>query len=87
MPAAKKRLSKIIDAVASIVGDDHSAKKLRKKKALKRFIEKLEHTKRRKEKEIASGDPNKKETKKLSEQVDELTKQIHKAEKVLDDLS
>ncbi len=87
MAATKKRLTKIIDAVAAIVGPDHSAKKLRKSKALKRFIEKLDETRRSKEKQIASGKLKKKEQAELSKQVEELAKQIQKAKKVLDDLS
>ena len=87
MPSNKKKLKEIIAAVSSIMGDGRKAKELKKAKALKRFISKLEDTLEKKEKLLASGKPTKKESARLSEQVEELSKQIKKARQVLDDLS
>ena len=80
----KKKLEKISDAVAGILGDSVKAKKLKKLKSLKRFIEQM----KMKRKEIMSDLSQKglsAESRKQKERhLETLDKQIKKANKVLD---
>ena len=85
--AKKKRLKKLVDAVSGILDGDHKAKKLRKARALGRFIEKLESKKGELEKEIASGGCKGKEAEEKNDQIRLLTKQIQKGRKILEDMS
>lgn len=87
MPTVKKkRLESFVDAVSAILGDQEKAKKLKKAKALKRFIAKLEDRQRDIEKEIAKGDLSGKSLKTRSRQAENLEKQIKKGRKILSDM-
>ena len=86
MARQKKRLAKMVEAVSSVLGSDHKAHKLRKTKALARFIEKLEIKKAEIEKEIDSKKVKGKEAEEKKDQVRLLTKQIRKGKKILADM-
>ena len=86
MAKQKKRLAKLVEAVSTILGSDQKARKLRKAKALARFIEKLEIKKAEIEKEIASEKVKGKEAEEKEDQVRLLTKQIRKGKKILADM-
>jgi hypothetical protein len=86
MAKQKKRLAKMVEAVSTIMGSDHKARKLRKAKALARFIEKLGIKKAEIENEIASEKVKGKEAEEKEDQVRLLTKQIKKGKKILADM-
>jgi predicted RNase H-like nuclease (RuvC/YqgF family) len=82
----KKRLQGLVDAVSAILGDDQEAKKLRKVKALERFIGKLENKERDLDKELSKDSLKEKVAREKSRQVETLGKQIKKARKILADM-
>ena len=86
MPPKKKRLRKLAEAISEILGDEQKAKKLKKAKALERFIAKLEDKHREMKREIQKGSPDGKAAKERARQADSLGKQIKKAKKILADM-
>ena len=83
MPPRKKRLKNLVESVSSILGDQQKAKKLRKAKALERFIGKLEDKHRELERELKKGPLSDKAAKDRARQAGSLGKQIKKARKIL----
>lgn len=86
MPAKKKRLKKLVDAVSSILGDTTKAKKLKKAEALEGFIGKLEKKHREMLAELSSGAVTGKAAKEESRRAESLGRQIKKAKKLLADM-
>lgn len=86
MPAKKKRLKNLVEAVAAILGDQQKAKKLKKAKALDRFIAKLDDKHRSMEKELKKDSPKTEAVSELARQAESLGKQIKKAKKILADM-
>lgn len=86
MPAKKKRLKNLVDAVSSILGDSEKAKKLKKADALESFIGKLEKKHREMVGELSSGAVTGKAAKEKSRQAQSLERQIKKARKILADM-
>ena len=86
MPPKKKRLKKLAEAISEILGDEQKAKKLKKAKALKRFIAKLEDKHREMEREIEKGSLDAGTAKERARQAESLGKQIKKAKKILADM-
>lgn len=82
MPSDKKRLTKIVDAVSQFFDYEIIAKNLRKKKALTKFITKLEKRRDELEDRMDNGEKNGKK-KKRRQQLHLLKKQIRKAKKLL----
>jgi L-lactate utilization protein LutB len=81
----KKRLSKIAEAVESILGDPIKAKKLKKRKALEAFIQKME-SKHREITDELERDELSDETRKLkTRHLGTLDEQLKKAKRLLDD--
>ena len=82
----KKKLSRIADAVEGILGNSVKAKKLKKVKALNRFIDKMES----KRAEISAElllDELAAESRELKQRhLETLDKQIKKANKILDQM-
>ena len=83
MGKKKKRLSALVEAVTEILGSSPKAKKLKKAKALGRFIDKLEGKLAEIENDISTGELSDEEREAKSHQVKGLTKQIKKAKKIL----
>ena len=83
MPKKKKRIRKLVEAVSAILGDQMKAKKLKKAKALQRFIAKLKDRHREMEKELSQGSLQGTAAKEKARQAADLAKQIGKAEKIL----
>lgn len=79
----KKRLQRIVDAVSAILGDEEEVKKLRKVKALERFIGKLEARERELAGKASAGARKGKEARQTSRHVGILQKQIKKASDLL----
>ena len=82
----KQKLTHLVDVVKALMGDDIDSKKLRKKKALKRFINKMveRRTALKKRGDNAKSGSDKQKT--CLKHVKILEKQIKKARKILDDL-
>ena len=87
MPGKKKRLKNLVEAVSAILGDQQKAKKLKKAKALKRFIAKLEDKHRSMERELEKDSPDTQVVDELARQAESLGKQIKKARKILADMT
>jgi hypothetical protein len=86
MAAKKKRIRDLVEAVSAILGDQKKAKKLKKAKALQRFIVKLKDKHREMEEELALNSFQGNAAKEKSRQAAVLAKQIGKAEKILADM-
>ncbi len=86
MAKKQKRLTKLVEAVSAILGDQERAKRLRKTKALDRFIGKLEAKHREMEKELSKGGLSGKDAKGRSRDLEGLGKQVKKAKKILADM-
>ena len=86
MAAKKKRIRRLVEAVSAILGDQTKAKKLKKVKALQRFIVKLKDKHQEMEKELAQDSFQGNAAKEKSRQAAALAKQIRKAEKILADM-
>ncbi len=80
----RKQLSKITNAVTGILGGEIKGKKLKKEKALKRFIKKMEARRKEIKKELDRGGLKKDREKILRNHLDTLDTQIKKARKILD---
>ena len=78
-----RRLEKLVDAVSQILGDDHKARKLKKAKALERFISKLEDRRAEIERELKRRRAKGKGTDEQAEKSKSLHKQIKRAKKIL----
>ncbi len=83
MSSKNRRLEKLVEAVATVLGDRQKAKKLRKAKALARFVAKLEDKHREMERELAKGSLDGKAGKEKAHQAQRLDKQITRAKKLL----
>ncbi len=83
MAGKNKRLKKLVEAVSAILGDQQKAKKLKKRKALERFILKLKDRHAEMEMELEQGSLEAAAAKERSRQAADLGKQIRKAEKIL----
>ena len=83
MPAKKKRLKKLVDAVSALLGDQQKAKKLRKSEALARFIAKLEAAHKEMEKELEKKSLKGSAAKEKARRAESLAKQIRKAKRLL----
>jgi len=83
----KKRLKRIVSAVKDILGDDVKSKKLKKARALKRFIEKMQDKRQVISKEVNKGKVKKGKEKELRRNIETLNKQIKKAKKVLEQIN
>ena len=79
----KKRLEKITDAVEGILGSSVKAKKLKKIKALQRFIEKMESKRGEISQELEQEGLAPKLRDEKARHLETLDKQIRKANKVL----
>ena len=79
----RKKLSKITNAVTGILGGEIKGKKLKKGKALKRFIKKMEARRQEIKDELDKGGLKKEREKLLRNHLETLDKQIKKARKVL----
>ena len=82
----QKELSKIAGAVQHILGDKVKKKKLKKDKALKRFIKKMEARRKDVKGELDKGGLKKEREKLLRAHLDTLDKQITKAKKILSEM-
>ena len=80
----RKKLSKITNAVTGILGDEVKGKKLKKGKALKRFIKKMEARREEIKKELDKGGLKKDREKLLRNHLETLDHQIKKARKIFD---
>ena len=80
----RQKLTKIANAVTGILGDEVKGKKLKKGKALKRFIKKMEARRKEIKDELEKGDLKKDREKLLRDHLETLDKQIKKAHKLLD---
>ncbi len=78
-----KELSKIAGAVEHILGDKVKKKKIKKDKALKRFIKKMENRRKEVKKELDKGGLKNEREKLLRDHLDTLDAQIKKASKIL----
>ena len=84
MDKKKRKLANLVDAVSAILGKDPpAAGKLKKAKALERFIGKLEDRRRDIAVEVDHARKKGREATKRSRQVEKLDKQIKKANKIL----
>lgn len=79
----KKRLKRIVSAVKDILGNEVKTKKLKKARALKRFIEKMQHRTKIIRKALDVGKLKKGREKELQRNLETLNKQIKKAKKIL----
>ena len=79
----RKKLSQISNAVTGILGGEIKGKKLKKEKALKRFIKKMEARRKEIKKELDKGGLKNGREKLLRDHLDTLDKQIEKARKIL----
>jgi len=79
----KKKLGSIIDAVKSILGEEVKVKKLKKVRAFESFIEKLEEKEAALKLALLEGDAASRKT--AEKQLAILTKQIKKAQKILEE--
>ena len=82
----KKKLSNIADAVQGILGDEVKKKKLKKAKALRRFIKKMEARREEINDELKQGGLKKNREKMLGNHLETLDKQIKKAERILKEM-
>jgi hypothetical protein len=82
----KKKLGKIASVVESILGDPVRTKKLKKAKALRSFITKMESKRHELSKELESDKLDKDSRSRLERHVETLDKQIKKANKIIDDM-
>ena len=83
----RKKLSRIANAVTGILGEEIKGKKLKKGKALKRFIKKMKARRKEIEKELAEGGLTKDREKLLRNHLETLDKQIKKARKILNEMN
>ncbi len=79
----KKELSNIAGAVQHILGTKVKKKKLKKDKALKRFIKKMEERQASIKKDLEKGGLKKEREQLLRDHLDTLDKQLAKARKIL----
>jgi len=86
MGKRQKKISRIANAVTGILGDEIKNKKLKKGKALKRFIKKMEARRKEILDELEKGGLKKDREKLLKNHLETLDKQIKKAQKILDDM-
>ncbi len=82
----KKRLDHMVDAVQGILGSSVKKKKLKKAKAMKRFIEKMESTRKQLQEELKSGHIDSDRKKLLTRHIETLDKQLKKAGKILKEM-
>ena len=82
----KKKLSNIADAVQGILGNSVKKKKLKKAKALRGFIKKMETRRKEINDELDQGRLKKNREKMLRQHLETLDKQIKKAERILKDM-
>ncbi len=82
----RKKLSRIASAVTGILGDEIKGKRLKKEKALKRFIKKMEARREEIINELDKGNVKKEREKLLREHLGTLEKQLKKARKILSDM-
>ena len=80
-----KKISRITNAVTGILGNEVKSKKLKKSKALKRFIKKMETRRKEIKEELDKGRLKKDREKLLRNHLETLDKQIKKAHKILDE--
>lgn len=86
--AKKKKLAKLLDAVSDLLRDDPpKAKKLKKTRALERFIGKLEKRRRELQAQVSEARKHGKTAKRRAAQVERLEKQIKKARKILAEMN
>ena len=82
----RKKLSRIASAVTGILGDEIKGKELKKGKALKRFIKKMEARREEIIDELDGGTIKEEREKLLREHLETLEKQLKKARKILSDM-
>lgn len=84
--AKQQKLSKIAEAVKGILGNGVKKKKLKKVKALKSFIGKMEARRKEIKKELDKGGLKKDREKLLTRHLGTLDKQIKKAKRILKEM-
>ena len=82
----KKKLARIADAVEGIVGNSVKAKKLKKVKALNRFINKMETKRAEISAELLLDELTAETRERGQRHLETLDKQINKANKILDQM-
>lgn len=80
----KKRLSGIINAVTHILGTEVERRRLKKRKALRRFVKQLERRAAELRDELESGSPKASRERLLREHLEVLEKQSKKARALLE---
>ena len=82
----RQKLTKLASAVTGILGDEVKGKKLKKGKALKRFIKKMEARRKEIVNELDKGNLKKEREKLLKDHLETLDKQLKKARKILSEM-
>ena len=82
----QQKLTKLANAVTGILGDEVKGKRLKKGKALKRFIKKMEARRKEIVAELEKGGLKKDREKLLKNHLETLDKQLKKAQKILSEM-
>lgn len=82
-----KKISKIAKAVQGILGDEIKGKKLKKEKAIQRFLIKMEARQTEIQDELSKGGLKSDREKLLKNHLHTLKKQIEKAAKIADEMN